>query len=116
LEGSYKIRQKNLIQNVLKKWQHAFSPNFQLKWKDVWIKKRANFFFNFIRSTLHQAIVVNTWKTKTNPNIKIDCPSCSFAMVKFIVPRFWLRFRAKKAQEIAPFFLISIHKLIIAHP
>lgn len=35
LEGSYKIQQKTLIQNVPKKWQYAFSPNFQLKWKDI---------------------------------------------------------------------------------
>ncbi len=59
----------------------------------------------FIRSTWHQAIVVNTWRTKINPNTKINCPSCSFGMVKSIVHTCWLYLTAKKAQK-QPFFLI----------
>ncbi len=39
--------------NKLRKWMHILFTNFQMKWNDVWIKKRAENYFSFKWSLWH---------------------------------------------------------------
>jgi hypothetical protein len=40
-EGKELLNSKEtLSRNVFEKWNQIFSPNFKLKWQDVWVKRR----------------------------------------------------------------------------
>jgi hypothetical protein len=71
-----------LAQNICETWGSLFLSDFQLKWKEVWIKKKTR----FVWSLWHQTIVVNTWLARI---FKCSVSSCEATMPKILTHKFW---------------------------
>jgi hypothetical protein len=79
-----------LIHNLLGIWKQELSPNFQLKWMDIWMKHRTMKEVDFLWALLHQALAINAWRMNTNQNIVVDCLSCVQVFFETFVHKFWL--------------------------
>jgi len=58
-----------LMHNLLGIWKQELSPNFQLKWMDIWMKHRTMKEVGFLWALLHQALAINAWRVNTNQTL-----------------------------------------------
>jgi hypothetical protein len=101
-----------LTHNLLDIWKQELSPNFQLKWMDIWMKHNSMKEICFLWALLHQALAINAWKVNTNQNIMVDCPSCVQVFFETFVHKFWSCPRARKAWEMAFHNHVSVKTLL----
>jgi hypothetical protein len=67
----------------------SYVANFQLKWKDIWAKRKAKKDLCLIWTFWHVALARNMWKAKTNHDIDTTFPSCNLNIPKSTKHRFW---------------------------
>lgn len=84
-------------------WQMeaSYVANFQLKWKDNWVKRKVKKDLCFNWTFWHATLARNTWKAKTNHDIHTTFPSCNLNILKSTKHRFQHYPRACKALESA---------------
>jgi hypothetical protein len=87
-------RERELLHNrqVLKKsqhkWQQEYLINFQLDWKDPWLKDRGKKEGGFLWSIWHRAVATNTWRAVIS-EVVLDCPSCDLRLEENFLHRFY---------------------------
>ncbi len=79
----------------------SYVANFQMKWKDIWVKRNAKKDLYFIWTFWHASLARNTWKAKTNHDIHTTFSSCNLNILKSTKHRFWHCPKACKALEFA---------------
>jgi hypothetical protein len=79
---------ESLEWKIFEKWCTTLSPNYNIKWRDVWRKNCTKKDVGFIWVLCHKPIALNAWKVQMHKDVDENCPMCDLEISITLIHRF----------------------------